>query len=105
MVLHQILNGEGEPHSLWLKALIYQLPERSLDMVRTVVEHTSTRTQTCDRADAKRSEEYREQVQRRFREARKPGTLGCASGSEFLSEQEGRPLKGRDFTIGAPHTN
>jgi hypothetical protein len=61
-----------------LKALIEQLPEPRLEMVRMMLEHHVHPPQPKPEIERmrQRSEDYREQVLERFRETRKPGTGG-----------------------------
>jgi hypothetical protein len=101
---YSILKGGGRtaftmPTREELKELIDRLPERSLEMVRMVVEHHIHPPEPRPAVEQmrERSKEYREKVMRRFSETRKPGTGGGATGSGFLGEHKGIPFGRQGF--------
>jgi hypothetical protein len=91
-----------------LKALIDQLPESRLELVRTMLDHhvhpPPPRPEIENMPVPKigghiplpeiermqqRSRDYSEQVLQRFRETRKPGTIRTGGGTGFFGEHEG----------------
>jgi hypothetical protein len=82
-----------------LKAMIDQLPERSLEMVRVMLEHQihPPPPRPAIERMGQRSQEYRKQVLQRFQETRKPGTGGGGGGTGFFGEHEGIPFGRQGF--------
>jgi hypothetical protein len=74
-----------------LKALVDQLPECSLEMVRTMLEHNVNPPPPRPEIEhmRQRSRAYRDRVEQRFRETRKPGTIGGMGGGGHFGEHEG----------------
>ena len=77
-----------------LKALIDQLPESRLETVRNMLEHNVHPPPPRPEIEQmhRRSEEYRERVQQRFRETRKPGTIGFIGGGGSMGMHQGTPF-------------
>jgi hypothetical protein len=99
-----------------LRVLSDQLPEPRLEVVRRMLElHMHSTPQRLEienlpvptvggripLPDFERTQRlgqsYREQVLRRFRESRRPGTLSTGGGTGFLGEHEGVPFGRHGF--------
>jgi hypothetical protein len=82
-----------------LKALIDQLPENCLEMVRQMIEHEIHPPAPRPEIERmqQRSRNYRRLVEQRFRETRKPGTIGTMGGTGFSSMHEGVPFGRQGF--------
>jgi hypothetical protein len=82
-----------------LKACIDQLPEGSLEHAGAILRHLINPPPPLPEVGRikERSQEYRRLVEQRFRETRKPGTIGGMGGSGFASMREGRPFGRRSF--------
>jgi hypothetical protein len=83
-----------------LKSMIDQLPEASLEMVRTLMEHhihpPPPRPPEVE-ALQQRGQEYRRRVEQQFRETMKPGTMGGFGGGGFSGMHEGTPFGRNSF--------
>jgi hypothetical protein len=83
-----------------LKALIDQLPEPRLEMVRQMLErrvHPPPPRPEIENMQ-RRSREYKNLVEQRFRETRKPGTIGGMVGGGNMGTHEGTPFGRRSFS-------
>jgi hypothetical protein len=83
-----------------LKALVDQLPESSLEMVRTMLEHNVNPPPPRPEIERmrQRSRAYKDQVEQRFRETRKPGTIGGGMGGRSrFGEHEGVSFGRQEF--------
>jgi hypothetical protein len=82
-----------------LKALIDQLSESRLEIVRKMLEHHVHPPKPRPEIDEmeRRSQEYKERVEQRFRETRKPGTLGGAAGVGNMGMHQGTPFGQQGF--------
>jgi hypothetical protein len=83
-----------------LKALIDQLPEPRLEMVRQMLDHHVHPQPPRPEMEQmrRRVHEYRTQVEQRFRETRKPGTLGAMGGGGSMGLHEGTPFGRQSFS-------
>ena len=79
-----------------LKLLIDRVPEDRVDAVRDMLDFHINPPQPDPEVERmlKRKHEYRERVERRFRETRKPGTIGGggAGGGGIVGVREGIPF-------------
>lgn len=83
-----------------LKALIDQLPEPRLEAVRKMLEHhvhPPTPRPEIEQMQ-RRSQEYKERVEQRFRETRRPGTIGGMGGGGSMGMHEGTPFGRQGFS-------
>ena len=82
-----------------LKALIDQVPDSSLEMIRGMLEHHVHPPEPNPEIERmqRRTNQYRELVLQRYRETLRPGTGGSGSGTGFLSEREGVPFGRQGF--------
>jgi hypothetical protein len=83
-----------------LKALIDQLPEPRLEMVRQMLEHHVHPPPPRPEIEhmQRRSREYKNLVEQRFRETRKPGTIGGMIGGGSTGTHEGTPFGRQSFS-------
>ena len=83
-----------------LKALIDQLPEPRLEIVRNMLEHHVHPPQPQPEIEQmqRRSQEYKERVEQRFRETRKPGTVGGMAGGGSMGMDQGTPFGRQGFS-------
>jgi hypothetical protein len=83
-----------------LKALIDQLPEPRLEMVRQMLEHHVHPPPPRPEIEhmQRRSREYKKLVEQRFRETRKPGTIGGMVGGGSMGTHEGTPFGRQSFS-------
>jgi DNA-binding transcriptional MerR regulator len=83
-----------------LKALIDQLPELRLEIVRSMLEHHVHPPQPRPEIEQmqQRSQEYKERVEQRFRETRKPGTIGGMAGGGSIGMHHGTPFGRQGFS-------
>lgn len=82
-----------------LKALIDQLPEPRLEMVRQMLErHVHPPPRPEIEHMQRRSREYKNLVEQRFRETRKPGTIGGMVGGGSMGTHEGTPFGRQGFS-------
>ncbi len=82
-----------------LKALIDQVPEPRLELVRMMLEHhvhPPPHIPDVERMQ-KRSQGYRSVVEQRFRETRELGTVGGMGGGGFSGMHEGTPFGRHGF--------
>jgi hypothetical protein len=77
-----------------LKALIDRLPESCLEHVGTMLEHNIHPRPPAPAIERlhRRFEDYKMLVERRFRETRKPGTIGGMTGGGSAGMHEGTPF-------------
>jgi hypothetical protein len=82
-----------------LKALIDQLPESRLEMVRTMLNHQLNPPLQLPAMEQmlRRSNDYRSLVQQRLRETGKPGTMRTMGGGGFSGLHDGTPFGRHDF--------
>jgi hypothetical protein len=82
-----------------LKALIDQVPDSRLEMIQRMLDHHIHPPAPKPEIERMRhsGQQYKERALKQFKETRKPGTLGAASGSGFLSEHEGVPFGREGF--------
>jgi len=82
-----------------LKALIDQLPESRLGAVGTLLEHHVKPQPPRPEIERmqQRSQNYKSQVEQRFRETRIPGTLGGMGGGGTSGMHEGVPFGRQGF--------
>lgn len=83
-----------------LKALIDRLPEPKLEAVRKMLEHhiqPPPRRPEIEQMQ-RRSLEYKERVEQRFRETRKSGTIGGMSGGGIMGIHGGAPYGRHGFS-------
>jgi hypothetical protein len=87
-----------------LKALIDQLPESRVESVRRLLEHNVNPRRPDPEMERmhRRSQEYRRLVEERFRETRKPGTIGATNvgGVRFMHEGAGYADQSFDYWDG-----
>jgi hypothetical protein len=83
-----------------LKALIDQLPEARLEIVRTMLGHHVHPHQPRPEIEQmqQRALEYKERVEQRFRETRKPGTIGGMAGGGSMGLHQGTPFGRQGFS-------
>jgi hypothetical protein len=83
-----------------LKALIDQLPEPRLEIVRNMLEHHVHPPQPRPEIEQmqRRSQEYKERVEQRFRETGKPGTIGGMAGGGSMGMHQGTPFGRQGFS-------
>ena len=83
-----------------LKALIDQLPEPRLEAVRKMLEHNIHPPPLRPEIEQmqRRSLEYKDRVEQRFRETRKAGTIGGMSGGGSTGIHEGTPFGRHGFS-------
>jgi len=83
-----------------LKALIDQLAENKLEMVRTMLDHNVNPPPPIPQIEEmqRRSQSYKSRVEARFRETRKPGTIGGMGGGGFAGMHEGTPYGRHGFS-------
>lgn len=82
-----------------LKALIDQVPEPGLEAVRRMLEHhvnPPTPRPEMERMQ-RSSQHYKSAVEQRFRETRKPGTIGSMGGGGISGMHEGTPFGRQGF--------
>ena len=82
-----------------LKALIDQLPESGLELVRLMLEHhvhPPPPNPAIERMQ-QRSRNYKRLVEERFRETGKPGTIGGMAGGGSMGIHEGVPFGRQGF--------
>lgn len=82
-----------------LKALIDQLPEPRLEIVRNMLEHHVHPPQPRPEIEQmqRRSQEYKERVEQRFRETGKPGTIRGMAGGGGMRMHQGTPFGRQSF--------
>jgi hypothetical protein len=83
-----------------LKALIDQLPEPEIEMVRQMLEHHIHPPPPRPEIERmrQRSRAYKAHVEQRFRETRKPGTIGGGmGGGSHFGEHEGVSYGRQEF--------
>jgi hypothetical protein len=82
-----------------LKALIDQLSEVHLDAVGMMLQHRLNPPPPRPEIEhmQQRGMDYRKNVLKRFRETRKPGTLGTGGGTGFSDMHEGVPFGRQGF--------
>lgn len=85
-----------------LKALIDQLPEPRLEAVRKMLEHHVHPPPPRPEIEQmqQRSQEYKDRVEQRFRETRRPGTIGGMGGGGSMGMHEGTPFGRHGFSTG-----
>jgi hypothetical protein len=83
-----------------LKALIDQLPELRLEIVRNMLEHHVHPPQPRSEIEQmqRRSQVYKERVEQRFRETGKPGTIGGMTGGGSMGMHHGTPFGRQGFS-------
>jgi hypothetical protein len=83
-----------------LKALIDQLPEPRLEIVRNMLEHHVHPPQPRPEIEQmqRRSQVYKERVEQRFRETGKPGTIGGMTGGGSMGMHHGTPFGRQGFS-------
>jgi hypothetical protein len=83
-----------------LKALIDQLPESRLEPVRNMLEHHVHPPPPRPEIERmqQRSRDYKNRVEQRFRETRKPGTIGGMTGGGSMGMREGVPYGRQGFS-------
>ena len=83
-----------------LKALFDQLPEPRLEIVRNMLEHHVHPPEPRPEIEQMqgRSREYKERVEQRFRETRKPGTIGGMAGGGSMGMPQGTPFGRQGFS-------
>lgn len=82
-----------------LKALIDQLPEPSLEIIRQILEHHINPPLPHPKMEEmqRQSQEYKRRVEQRYRETRKPGTFGGMSGVGNMGFHQGTPFGRHGF--------
>lgn len=82
-----------------LKALIDQLPESRLETVRNILEHNVHPPPPRPEIEQmqRRSQEYKQRIEQRFRETRKPGTIGMIGGGS-MGMHQGTPFGRQGFS-------
>ncbi len=82
------------------KRLIDQLPEPRLEIVRNMLERHVHPPQPQPEIEQmqRRSQEYKERVEQRFRETRKPGTVGGMAGGGSMGMHQGTPFGRQGFS-------
>jgi hypothetical protein len=83
-----------------LKALIDQLPEARFEIVRNMLEHHIHPPQPRPEVEQmqRRSWEYKERVEQRFRETGKPGTIRGMAGDGHMGMHQGAPFGRQGFS-------
>jgi hypothetical protein len=83
-----------------LKVLIDQLPEPRLEMVRQMLEHHVHPPAPRPEIEQmqRRSRVYKNLVEQRFRETRKPGTIGGMVGGGNMGIHESTPFGRQSFS-------
>jgi hypothetical protein len=83
-----------------IKALIDQLPEARLEIVRTMLEHQVHPPQPRPEFEQMQrlAQEYKERVEQRFLETRKPGTVGGMTGGGSMRMHQGTPFGRHGFS-------
>lgn len=82
-----------------LKALIDQVPEPGLEAVRRMLEHHVNPPPPRPEIERmqRSSQNYKRAVEQRFRETRKPGTIGSMGGGGISGMHEGTPFGRHGF--------
>ena len=83
-----------------LKSLVDQLPESSLEMVRTMLEHNVNPPPPRPEIERMRGrgQDYQRRVEQRYRETRKPGTIGGMGRRGGMGIHEGTPFGRQGFS-------
>ena len=83
-----------------LKTLIDQLPELRLELVRNMLQRYIHPPQPRPEIEQmqRRSLEYKERVEQRFRDTRRSGTIGGMGGGGSVGMYEGTPFGRHEFS-------
>jgi hypothetical protein len=83
-----------------LKALIDRLPEARFEIVRNMLQHHVHPPQPRPEIEQmqRRSQEYKERVEQRFRETGKPGTIGGMAGGGRMGMHHGAAFGQQGFS-------